>query len=131
MNKTEENMQWAMEQLSQFAHLQNAPLTEETIRAHAGALLRIIHEEEPSNNLIDRQDGQGLVFEFAQVPDGTPRREWLVAAMLDACDRRYPQPIAWRRLYERCVPTPNGQLIGWCPADGRRADSLAGTVEGE
>lgn len=102
MEATDENVQWALEKLYNFAHLMGAPSIKGVVETQARLLLKIIQDNEPYNDPALGEIRRG---------------DWMVERMLETAER-WPKPIEFRRIY--------GDR--WRPADGRYANELEAAI---
>jgi hypothetical protein len=109
MELTDQNIEWALEQLSLVAYLPGFPATESALKTLARSFLRIIGDQP-----VHRWEVDNGVFQESTPYTAQETADWLIGQITDTCVR-FPAAITMRLMYEK---------HGWRPGDGRSASEL-------
>jgi hypothetical protein len=115
MQITEENMTWAIEQLSGFSEYRRFPAQKRTLRLHAEHLLNVVHND-TFPNLIRKYRSKQVPFTEEEEQKWLAKVgltadvndvKWLMSTLLRECDE-YPLPPVVRRTYQRLMRPADG-----------------------
>jgi hypothetical protein len=113
MQKTTENMVWALGVLQDFGHLPGAPTTDGQWKALVNGLLDIFRSDDEPQTVIDTEEPQRTVD-----TQGMKKSEWTIAQVHNLA-HRFPPLIMFRKVYSK----------HWKPADGKWANEILAMAE--
>jgi hypothetical protein len=96
---SDEDLDWAIDQLQRFEGLPGVPQTVEGLKSFAGAFLRIVCDQAAFE--VEEYDTTARTPIKRKI-EAVSRQEvtdWLINQLCSTCER-FPMPIAMRRVYE-------------------------------
>lgn len=100
MEKTPENVAWALRMLRRMSYLRGGPQTEEQQILAAQVFLRIVGPYEPQPYEIDPGPNPGPVFFTPRHYTTQETVDWLLEELLENNDGTFPSMSEIRRVYD-------------------------------
>lgn len=101
MQKTDDNISWAIETLMKMGNLRNFPKEDGQLLLTARAFLNIVDDDAPKQEEIDPRDQPPPVYFEYKAYTAQETVEWLLDALMLENDGNFPSMMLMRETYEK------------------------------